>query len=263
MRRTAASKAMYSDIMAQRLRKNHVPNVIAVAWLIWGLGCSGKKNELSIAEPFIQPKTLAVAPILNFSGEFQLDPIKAADLLASELTFVKGVGVLPVNRVVAVLAGQGKSHVESPAHALEVAEAVGSDAILIAGITEYDAYTPAVGLVLQIYAARANDPDAFDPVVASRRSEPFTASRLGASLVPTSQFQAVYNAAHKRTRQAVKKYATPRVDHEENHLGWRQYLKVQSLFLRFCWHDALSNLMKQERSRWILTAMENNRETPV
>ena len=31
--------------------------------------------------------------------------------------------------------------------------------------------------------------------------------------------------------------------------GWREYLRVQTLFLRFCWHDAIERLMKQESRR--------------
>lgn len=242
--------------------KNLFPKALIICWPALGWGCSEKKDDLSIAPAFIRPTVVAVAPILNFSGEFHLDPIKAADLLASELTYVKGVAVLPVNRVVAVLTAEGKSQVESPAHALALADAVGADVILIAGITEYDAYTPTVGLVVQMYVPNAANEN-FDAITASRQSEPFTATRMADPLQPTSQFQAVFNGGHDQVRRAVQKYATPRIDEEENHLGWRQYLKVQSQFLRFCWHSALSNLMKQERSRRILLASENLTEDAV
>jgi hypothetical protein len=169
---------------------------------------------------------------------------------------VEGVTVLPVSRVVAVLASGDREQVESPAHALETAEAVGADAILVAGVTEYDPYTPVVGLILQLYVpdsgAAANG---FDPVLASRMCEPFAVTRMADPLTPSSQVQMVSNASHADVRRALQKYAAPRLD-DSMVMGWRQYMKVQTLYLRFCWHEALARLMRQERTRWKLTAAE-------
>jgi len=200
--------------------------------------------------------TVAVAPILNFSGQFQLDPIKAADLLASELTYVDGVTVLPVNRVVATLAAQGKTQVESPEHALDVAEQIGADAIIVAGITEYDAYTPSVGLVLQMYTLRdLGAPASLDALEATRAPSPVSFATVAEPTSPTSQVQMVLNANHEAVREAVERFADPRED-SEIHLGWRQYLKVQTLYLRFCWHEAIDRLMDQERARRLRLARE-------
>lgn len=220
--------------------------------LVAGCSQSTTNDETAIPRVFVKPAAIAVAPILNFSGEFSLDPIAAADLLASELTYVEGVTVLPVNRVIAVLAAQGKMQVESPAHALAVCDAVGADAILVAGITEYDAYTPTIGLVLQLYTSRPTPVEAFEPLLAARMAEPFEVTRMADPMLPSSQVQIVQNAAHASVQKAVKKYADPR-DEAKTHLGWRSYLKVQSLFLRFCWNDAIHRLMKQERSRSALS----------
>ncbi len=220
-------------------------------------GCQSQDMKVSIDRPFIRPAVLAVAPVLNFSGEFSLDPVKAADLLASELAYVEGVTVLPVSRVVAVLSSQDRVQVESPAHALETADAVGADAIVIAGVTEYDPYTPVIGLILQMYVpdsgAAANG---FDPVLASRMSEPFAVSRMADPLIPSSQVQLVSNASHANVRDALKRYAAPRLD-ESMVMGWRQYMKVQTLYLRFCWHEALARLMRQERTKWMLTTAQD------
>ncbi|MEE8384690.1 MAG: hypothetical protein V3S01_02080 [Dehalococcoidia bacterium] len=199
---------------------------------------------MAIANPFDRPITFAVAPILNFSGEFDLDPIKAADLLASELASIEGVSVLPVNRVVAFLATQGKQQIESPAHALDVAEAVGADAILVAGITEYDPYTPVLGLALQMYAAPGKSLPAFDPVAASRQSQVLNITEMADALQPAGQVQRVYNGNHAQVTEAVRRYASGRSE-GRNPFGWRQYLKVQTMFLRFCWHDAARRLMRQ------------------
>jgi len=234
-----------------------------VAVLAAGLsGCARNEAVVDIGKAFVRPTTVAVAPILNFSGEFDLDPIKAADLLASELSYVRGLTVLPVNRVVAYLASQGRREVESPAHALEVAEGVGADAIIVAGITEYDAYTPVVGMVLQIYAPGGRSAPSFDPVMASRLSQPFDVTQMADPLLPTSQVQAVYNADHRRIREAVRRFAGPR-SKDDDQLGWQRYLKVQTLYLRFCWHTAVTGLMNQERSRQMLFANGTIQERPA
>jgi len=225
-------------------------------------GCAKNESVVDIGAAFVRPTTVAVAPILNFSGQFDLDPIKAADLLASELSYVRGLTVLPVSRVVAYLASQGRRQVESPAHALEVAEGVGADAIIVAGITEYDAYTPIVGVVLQIYSPSGHSAPSFDPVMASRLSQPFDVTQMADPLLPTSQVQAVYNADHGRIRKAVRRFAGPRLT-KEDHLGWQRYLRVQTLYLRFCWHTAVTGLMNQERSRRMLLANGTVRERPA
>ncbi len=208
------------------------------------LACSHDESEVVIANPFKQPVTFAVAPVLNFSGQFDLDPITAADLLASELSSIEGVSVLPLNRVVAFLATQGKQQIESPAHALVVAEAVGADALLVAGITEYDPYTPILGVVLQMYATPGRSLPTFDPVAASRQPQALNITEMADPLQPAGQVQRVYNGNHAHLVEAVRRYASGRSD-GPNPLGWRQYLKVQTLFLRFCWYDAAERLMRQ------------------
>ncbi|MFH1416915.1 MAG: hypothetical protein ABII12_01320 [Planctomycetota bacterium] len=217
-------------------------------------GCESAKPTVQTTNAFVESRTFAVAPILNFSGEFDLDPVKAADLLASELSHVEGINVLPVNRVVALLATENKAQIESPAHALAVAEAVGADAIIVAGIIEYDAYTPIVGLAVQVYT-RGSQPSrpALDAVTASRQARPMTLAEMADALNPAGQVQAVYNGSHKHIVDAVQRYGRSRSE-GDNPLGWRQYLKVQPLYLRFCWHDAISRLMEQESMRQAILA---------
>jgi len=212
-------------------------------------GCQQPNTSTRMAPGFEQPVVIAVAPILNFSGEFQFDPVRAADLLASELTFVDGVTVLPVNRVMAVLASQGKYQIESPEHAVEIADASGADAILVAGVTEYDAYTPTVGLVMQLYGGKVRSAvSTVSATSVARQARPtLNGLDVGDATQPTSQVQLVLNGSHDRVRKLVEQYAAPRTS-DEIHLGWRQYLKVQTLYLRFCWHEAIADLMEQERA---------------
>jgi len=233
--------------------------LLAVLALGLPAGCHSEKPEPTLASPFPSNTTIAVAPILNFSGEFSLDPVAAADLLASELADVQCVSIMPVNRVMAVLAMQNKRQIESPEHALLVAEAVGADAIIVAGITEYNAYTPIVGVALQLYTLPNRRVERIDPITLSRQAKPVVLGEMTDPLRPKAQVQMVYNGMHKDVVDAVEHYAKPRTD-DSNPLGWRQYLKVQSLYLRFCWHDAVERLMEQERARVAVAAYEQETE---
>lgn len=245
-----------------RLRQTAALQIAVAAAAAGIFGCKPDRIEPQVASPFQRHTTIAVAPLLNFSGEFTLDPVKASDLLASELSDVDGIYVLPVNRVVAVLAMQGKQQIESPAHALSVAETVGADAILVAGVTEYDPYTPVVGVAIQMYVLPAHSVVPLNPVALSRQPQPAALGEVTDVLSPTAQVQVVYNAKHKQVVDAVRHYARSRSE-ESNPFGWEQYLKVQSLYLRFCWHDAVERLMEQERSRQALAAEDLDAEVSL
>lgn len=229
-------------------------------------GCSHRDAAMAVTSAYERGMTLAVAPVLNFSGETNFDPVKAADLLASELTYVEGVNVLPVSRVVAYLASQGKRQIESPAHGLSVAEAVGADAIWIAGITEYDPYTPVVGLAIQVYAlprcSGSCGSGGIDPLAAERMAQPITLKMMTDPTLPRGQIQKVYNGTHANVANAVKQFAEPR-GRNDSPLGWREYLKVQTLFLRFCWHDAIDLMMTQECHRQYAQTPDNEMENPI
>lgn len=203
-------------------------------------GCAHTEEEVRMQTALPEPMVFAVAPVLNFSGDFSLDPVKAADLLASELTFVNGATVLPVSRVMAVLTAQGKFQIESPEHAVRIADAVGADGIVVAGVTEFDAYTPILGVAVQLYLTPGVDPRSVRPVSTSRAMAPI---EFTSATAPVSQVQATYNGNHEYVADLIKQYAAAR--DEELLMGWRQYLKVQTLFIRFCWHDALNRLLAQ------------------
>ena len=217
-------------------------------------GCSWNRGHDAPPPTFPRGMTIAVAPILNFSGSYDFEPIKAADLLASELTDFDGIVVLPVSRVVAALIAEGKEQVESPRHALEIARRVGADAIVVAGVTEYDPYTPTVGLAIQLYAKTATTsavmdgdegPNSMDDDMEVWANRGARLASSEDSLRPLGQIQKVYNATHDDVVSDVKRYAKNR-DASESPYGWQEYLKVQTQYLRFCWHDALERMASQQ-----------------
>jgi hypothetical protein len=220
-------------------------------------GCGGPKiKSTEVPGPYNRPTLIAVAPALNVSGSTDFDPVKVADLFSSELTMVEGVQVVGVNRVMAVLSRQGISEVSSPGHALEICETIGCDGIVVFAITEYDAYTPVVGMAAQLYMLTPRGiASRLDPVAASRQAAPFPVEQAEDSpLVPRAQIQRVYNAAHDMVAEAVRKFADDR-GAVDGALGWRRYLKSQQHYLRFCCWSAISEMMGQEYYRVMARAV--------
>ncbi len=187
---------------------------------------------------------VAVAPALNFSGSADFDPVKAADLMASELSSLQGVGVIGVSRVLAILAEQGVGQIQSPEHALDVCDRLGADAILVFAITEYDPYTPVVGMAAQLYGQRSAA-RVLDPVAASRMARPFPVTRRADAAWPQAQVQRVFNAAHETVQRDVRRYAESR-SAQESPYGWRRYLASQQWYLRYCCFTVARDLMEQQ-----------------
>jgi hypothetical protein len=234
---------------SSRARATHGLPAFAAVLLLAGCHRS-QTGSTFIPSPYSRPTLIAVAPALNFSGSSDFDTFQVADLLASELMSVEGIQVLGVNRVMAVLVREGAKSVTSPAHALQICEQLGCDGIVVFAVTEYDAYTPVVGLAVQLYMPSARPPiDRFDPVAASREASPFPVeTSADSALRPRAQVQRVYNAAHNVVAEAVEKYGKDR-NVDEGPLGWRRYLKSQRLYVRFCCWSAIRELMGQEYGR--------------
>lgn len=208
-------------------------------------GCQRPPHSVvRIDNPTLGPMRVAVAPALNFTGRGDFDANALADIMASELAHVDGFTVLPVSRVLAVLAGQKIDRVDSAAHARAVAAALGVDAVLVFAVTEYDPYDPpVVGLAAQLYGARRRGPDArFDPVQASRRATAVAQRSMDAPDGLLAQFSGVFNASHEPTMRAIKAYASIR-GADDSAYGWRKYVVSQRHYLRFCCDATIRRLV--------------------
>lgn len=208
-------------------------------------GCQERVVEpVKLANDTWGPMKIAVAPALNQSGSADVDPNRVADLMASELSYVEDVAVIPVNRVLAALVDQGRSRVESPGHALEVARLLGADAVLVFAITEYDAYEPIVGITAQLYGRTGFQTVSYDPVAESRRASPGAAFASN-PLAPIAQTQQVFNASHEWVCEEVKRFASVR-SADTRSFNWRRYVASQQQYLRFCCHETIRALIGLE-----------------
>ncbi len=207
-------------------------------------GCSEHKQAkcefLAVSLP---PGTsIAVAPPINASGCADIDMLKVADLMASELSTIPNIAVIGVNRVLAVLAEQRQSQIISAEHALTICERLGANAIVVFAVTEYNPYTPVVGIVAEIYGPQPSEP-MVDPVVTSRMARPFPVPPSERAPKPWSQVQRTFNSEHKAIQREVEEYAEAREAYKTPY-GWRKYLASQEHYLRYCCYSVARDLVQ-------------------
>ena len=208
-------------------------------------GCASKPIEpIRIENVSLGPMTIAVAPALNVSGSPDLDPNRVADLMASELSHADGIDVIPVSRVLSVLADQGLEGVKSSSHALEIAGLLGADAVLVFAVTEYDPYDPpVVGITAQLFGRRRDAwRSGLDPVTESRSAAPGLTGRGSSALGLLAECARVYDASHEWVCAEVRRFAESRSP-ENRPLGWRKYVVSQQHYLRFCCYATIRSLI--------------------
>ena len=209
-------------------------------------GCVSEKR----VEPVMIPNsgmgamTIAVAPAINVSGSTDFDPSRFADLMASELSHADGVSVIPVSRVLGVLAVDGLETVVSPSHALELTRRLGADAILVFSVTEYDPYDPPrIGITAQLYGTRTGaGAGSLDPVALSRTARLTGADGRREADGVLSQSQRVFDASHNAVVEDVRRFWQKR-NGDASPFGWRRYVVDQRAYIRFCCHATIARLL--------------------
>lgn len=222
-------------------------------WMLFAAGCGGPKQpveKLVVSNPTLGAVSIAVAPALNQSGSTEFDASRVADLMAGELMHAERVTVVPVSRVLAVLASQGTDRVNSPAHATEVAGRVGADAILVFAVTEYDPYDPpSVSISAQLYAANPRPAYGAPDEEGGESKKPAGGRML-------AQTQARFDATHADVVADIKEYARRR-GADESPYGWRRFVVSQQDFIRYCCHATIRGLLNGQG--WQVAAGEGRR----
>jgi hypothetical protein len=98
--------------------------------------------EVALQVPGNKTVVWAVAPAINLSGHREVDPILQADLVYRQLQQVKGMTVVPVDRVVQAFSFLNIDRVESPEQAAQVCGLLQADALLVPTVMAYDPYAP-------------------------------------------------------------------------------------------------------------------------
>jgi hypothetical protein len=210
-------------------------------------GCAQKKQveTVRIANTRFADRTVAVAPAINLSGSRDFDPDRFADWMAVELGFADDLTVIPVSRVLAVLAAQGLDRIQTPAHALELCDWLGADAILVLAVTHYDPYDPpGIGITAQLYGKR---PGTGGGTTGSDRASTATApsGRAADDPEPLAHFQRVFDGSSQFVVADIQKFARNRGG-EKSPYGWKKYLVSQQHFIRYCCNATIQALLSGE-----------------
>lgn len=229
---------------------------MAAAVIATAVGCGEKKKppplEYAMYSPYPVVRTYAIAPVVNMSGSRDFDPLKVADSLFSEMTQVRQLHVLPVNKTLATMQRMGIEGIRSAADAQRVANAMGADAIVISAVTAYDPYNPpSIGMTLQLYTARdlgaLPEPEAR---TLSGQALPTAGGemRADAGPQPVTQISAIFPATNQTVLKELEEFAKGRSDYESA-LQDRRYLVDIEYYTRFVCHAMTRRLLEAERGR--------------
>lgn len=189
------------------------------------------------------PKSMAVAPVLNLSGQQGPDPLLQADLVYQELQQVRGLTAVPVNRTVQAMAGLGLRQIDSLEQARAICMALGVESIIVGTISAYDPYDPPkFGGSVQVFTvkqggATVNVRDlARQPTADGVESVPVNADFI--------QAVRMFDASAGTTRSRVDQYAAGRVD-PSGPLGVREFYLNMDRYSAFAWHELIEEALKQ------------------
>ena len=190
----------------------------------------------------------AIAPALNLSGQREVDPLLQADLAYQQLQHVRGLTVVPVNRVAEVYASLGIEQVQSAEQAAIVCDLLGCDALVVPTVTAYDPYNPPkFGAALQLFRAGQAHARAegIDPRTLSRAATPPPDESLprDAEFV---QSVGVFDAANGSVREALLLYAQGRSD-PVGPMGAKEYLASMERYCGFVYHELIEELLEAPR----------------
>jgi hypothetical protein len=194
-------------------------------------------NEHALEVPGLSTLVWAIAPAVNLSGHHEVDPILQADLLFNSLQQVKGMTVVPVDRVVQVYAGLNIDHIESPQQAALVCDLLDVDAIVVPTVTYYDPYDPPkMGASLALFRKPFGyvRPEGVDLTE--------LAQHPGTMHVEVKQAVGIFDSGDGSVREALLKFATGRSD-PNGPMAEREYFLSMDRYAEFVYFRLIADLL--------------------
>lgn len=233
--------------------KQFVNLMLLVAAVMLIAGCVEKNppygREATIRMTGSVGQVWAVAPALNLSGEQAVDPLLQADLVYQQLQQVRGLTVIPVNRVVEVYAGLGIDKVHSEQQAAVVCDVLGADGLIVPTVTIYDPFNPPkLGAALQLFrpAGSIVRQTGISPRELARQAAPAEGKPQPVE-VNFVQVVGMYDAANGSVRDALHTYAHGR--HEpKGPLGVKEYFVSMDRYCGFVYHELIRDLLRKQAS---------------
>lgn len=256
-------RAVRTPKRQRRVRRRQIAAAV-VASITAGLaGCFEgvrlKPGPVLVA-PYAEPQAWAIAPFRNESGTSVPDGAAMADALAAELQQVRGVDVIPVNRVILAMRRAGLERFETPVEVLAVMNVLNVDGLIVGTITAYDPYRPmTLGLAVELHVRQPGPYGSdLDPRTLSMRSSGDTLPGEYGPANPVAISAGIFGAEDHRVLEALARYATGRSEPDSAY-GESIYLVSMEWYSRFVSHQLLQSLLAQEQAR--LGAMVAAEET--
>ncbi len=200
--------------------------------------------------PYPGPKLWAVAPLNNESGTTLVDTVVLSDKIAQAMQEVRGIDVVPVNRVLAAMSKLEMSGVQSVADARQLMTALGTDGLFVGTLSAWDPYEPPkIGATIQLIARQA--PIADGNVDSRELTYQATGDRPGVTTVhrqPVAQASGYYDAANHQVIGDLHTYAIGRTP-LQSPSGWRRYLLSMDLYSEFVSYMLTRELLEHEWHR--------------
>jgi hypothetical protein len=217
-------------------------------------GCVEKEvpygTEATVSLPNKARQTWAVAPTVNLSGESAVDPLLHSDLVFQQMQQVRGLTVIPVNRVAEVYAAMGVDRLQTQEQAAVVCEVLGADGLVVPTVTIYDAYNPPkLGAALQLFkpkgviAAKAG----LSPREIARQAAP-SVDEAPPVQVAFVQVVGMFDAANGSTRADLEYYAAGRYE-PKGPLGVKEYFVNMDRYCGFVYHTLIRELLKKQAAK--------------
>lgn len=217
-------------------------------------GCLHKEPQYGREQKLFLPGTRAqvwaVAPAVNLSGQKEVDPLVQADLLFEQLQQVRGLTVVPVNRVVEAYTAMRIVRVQSEKEAEEVCDALGCDALVVPTVTYYDPYNPPkFGAAVQIFLRHPINQGGgiVNAHELSEQASATTEPSEGQGLPRRSSFVQVadiYDGQNGTVRDKVAAYAAGRFD-PKGALKAKEYFASMERFVGFAYHDLIETALSR------------------
>jgi hypothetical protein len=237
-------------------------------------GCGGGHTpqygtESSLTLWTARRQVWAVAPAVNLSGQSSVDPLLQADLVYEQLQAVRGITVIPVNRVAQVYASLRLDKVDSAQQAAVVCDLLGCDGLVVPTVTDFDPYAPPkFGGSLQLFGKPRGFavPENVDPRDLVRSPTPPAQATLAAQQQDITtggaflQSVGMFDAANGSVRRAVLDYAVGRND-PTGPLGSKEYFVSMDRYCGFAYHALIAELVEKAADSPRRQMMSGRRES--
>ncbi|MHC4774149.1 MAG: hypothetical protein ACYTBR_02655 [Planctomycetota bacterium] len=235
--------------------RRSVPRVACVvATVLTGAlaaGCGSRlKEPAQLASPYAGVQLWAVAPFANESGVSAVDTYRVADLFTQQIQHVDGINAIPVNRVLLAMRHAGIDTVGSAADAMQLAQMLDVDALVVGTVTAWEPYPPpTMGMAVLLFAGTTDHTKGrVDPRELVRAA---TGDVAPGELGPPgaiAQAAGVFDARNHQTLAWLKAYATGRIEPDEP-FGPEVYLMDMELYTQFVSFRLIHDLLDFEQQR--------------